>query len=58
MQNGASEAVAQGLVDLAADIYERGIYGAVLRTAENTTPTTFRMWCEEVLERAVVGGAS
>jgi hypothetical protein len=58
IQNGASEAVAQGLVDLAGDIYERGIYGAVLRTAENTTPTTFRMWCEEVLERAVVGGAS
>jgi uncharacterized protein YbjT (DUF2867 family) len=55
IQNGASEAVAQGLVDLAADIYERGIYGAVPRTAENTTPTTFRMWCEGVLKPAVLG---
>jgi hypothetical protein len=58
LQNGASKAVAQGLVDFAVDIYERGIFGAVLRTAENTTPTTFRMWCEGVLKRAVPGDVS
>jgi uncharacterized protein YbjT (DUF2867 family) len=55
MQNGASEAMAQGLVDLAADIYEHGIYDAEPRTPENTTPTTFRMWCDRILKPAVLG---
>ena len=57
MQNGASEALAQGLIDMAADVYEHGIYSAEPRTAENTTPTTFRAWCEQVLKPAVLGDA-
>jgi len=55
IQNGASEAMAQGLTDLCADIFERGIYDAVLRTPENTTSTTFQMWCDRVLKPAVLG---
>jgi len=52
MQNGASEAMAQGLVDMAPDVYEHGIYHAEPRTPENTTPTTFRAWCDQVLNSA------
>jgi hypothetical protein len=55
IQDGASEVMAQGLVDLATDIYEHGIYDAEPRTPENTTPTTFRMWCDQVLKPAVLG---
>lgn len=58
IQNGASEAMAQGLVDLVADIYEHGIYDAEPRTPENTTPTTFRMWCDRILKPAVLGDVS
>jgi hypothetical protein len=32
MQNGASEAMAQGLVDMAAEVYEHGIYNASPQT--------------------------
>jgi len=55
MQHGASEAMAQGLADWAVDVYERGIYHAEPRTPENTTPTTFREWCEGILKPAVLG---
>ena len=54
MQNGASEAMAQGIIDMAADVYEHGIYHAEPRTPENTTPTTFRAWCDQVLKPAVL----
>jgi uncharacterized protein YbjT (DUF2867 family) len=57
LQNGVSEAMAQGLVELAAEIYELGIYSAELRTPENTTPTTFRVWCEQVLKPVVLSDA-
>lgn len=48
---GYSEAMAQSMVnmDIAA---ERGINNAVQRTAENSTPTSFRQWVEEVLKPA------
>jgi hypothetical protein len=57
LQHGASEAMAQGFVDMAADVYTRGIYSAEPRTPENTTPTTFREWCEEVLKPAVLSSS-
>jgi uncharacterized protein YbjT (DUF2867 family) len=57
MQSGVSESLAQGLLDLSADIHERGIYHAELRTPENTTPTTFRVWCDRILKPAVLGKA-
>ena len=51
VQHGAAEAFAQGLVDMMA-AKDQGMDNAVLRTAENTTPTSFRQWCEEVLKPA------
>ncbi len=50
---GMSEAMAQGMTDMAAAKNE-GLDNAVKRTAENSTPTSFRHWCEEVLKPAVV----
>ncbi len=52
MQHGSSEAFAQSLVDMFAEVGQ-GIYEAEPRTPETTTPTTFRQWCEEVLRPAV-----
>jgi hypothetical protein len=51
-QHGSSEAFAQSLVDMFADV-GRGIYGAEPRTPETTTPTTFKQWCEQVLKPAL-----
>lgn len=34
---------------------ERGLNNTVLRTAENTTPTTFRSFAEESIKPAVTG---
>jgi uncharacterized protein YbjT (DUF2867 family) len=53
MQDGASEAMSQGLVDMAAEVNEHGIHNAEPRTPENTTSTTFRAWCDQVLKPAV-----
>ena len=50
---GMSEAMAQGMTDMAA-AKNQGLDNAVQRTPENTTPTSFREWCEEVLTPAVV----
>lgn len=47
-QHGASEAMAQGLVEMFA-AKDAGLDDTEPRTAENTTPTTFRQWCTEVL---------
>jgi uncharacterized protein YbjT (DUF2867 family) len=52
MQHGASEAFAQSLVGMFAQV-GRGIYGAEPRTPETTTPTTFEQWCNQVLKPAV-----
>lgn len=54
MQFGASEAAAQGLVDMAA-AKDEGLDNGEARTPENTTPTHFRQWCEEALKPAVLG---
>ncbi len=53
MQFGASEAMAQGLVDMFA-AKDNGLDHTEPRSAENTTPTSFRKWCEEVLKPAVL----
>ncbi|MFZ0501127.1 MAG: NmrA family NAD(P)-binding protein [Steroidobacteraceae bacterium] len=52
MARGASEAFAQGLVEMYA-AKDNGLDNHESRTAENTTPTTFRQWCNEVLKPAV-----
>ncbi|GAA3137795.1 NAD(P)H-binding protein [Streptomyces echinatus] len=49
---GTSEAMAQAMADM-FDAKNRGLDNAEPRTAESTTPTTFRQWCEEVLKPAV-----
>jgi uncharacterized protein YbjT (DUF2867 family) len=51
---GASDAMAQGLVDMHAAI-DGGLYNAEPRTRENTTPTSFQKWCEEFLKPAFSG---
>jgi uncharacterized protein YbjT (DUF2867 family) len=51
---GMSEAMAQGMTDM-AQAKDEGLDNAVQRTAENTTPTSFREWCDEVLKPAVRG---
>jgi uncharacterized protein YbjT (DUF2867 family) len=50
---GMSEAMAQGMTDMAWAKNE-GLDNAVQRTSENTTPTSFRQWCEQVLKPAVL----
>ena len=52
LEQGASEAMAQGMVDMMA-AKNAGLDNAQPRTRENTTPTTFRQWCEEILKPAV-----
>ena len=54
---GMSEAMAQGMTDMAWAKNE-GLDNRVQRTPENSTPTSFRQWCEEVLEPAVLGKAA
>ena len=48
LERGTSEAVAQGRIDM-MNAKDRGLDNGVVRTADNTTPTTFRQWCEENL---------
>lgn len=52
MRFGASESIADGLVEM-YDAKDQGIDNSEPRTAENTTPTSFRKWCEEVLRPAL-----
>jgi len=53
MQSGANEVFAQGIENMFA-AKAAGLDNAEPRTAENTTPTSFRQWCEEVLKPAVL----
>jgi uncharacterized protein YbjT (DUF2867 family) len=53
MQYGASEAFAQRLIDMHT-AKDNGLDCAEPRTPENSTPTTFRQWCEEVLKPAIL----
>ena len=51
---GVSEAMARSMMDM--DLAgERGINNTTPRTAENTTPTTFREFAEETVKPAVAG---
>jgi uncharacterized protein YbjT (DUF2867 family) len=50
---GRSDAMAQSTVDMMA-AYDQGLATAEPRTAESTTPTSFRQWCEEVLGPAIL----
>lgn len=54
LERGASEAMAQGMLDMMV-AKEEGLDEAQPRTAEATTPTSFRQWCLEVLKPAVLG---
>jgi uncharacterized protein YbjT (DUF2867 family) len=51
---GMSDAMAQGMIDMNA-AKDNGLDNSVLRTPENSTPTSFRQWAEEVLQPAVQG---
>ena len=53
---GMSDAMAQGMTDMAWAKNE-GLDNAVQRTPENSTPTSFRQWCEEVLKPAALDPA-
>jgi uncharacterized protein YbjT (DUF2867 family) len=53
---GMSEAMAQGMTDMAWAKNE-GLDNAVHRTPENSTPTSFREWAEDVLKPAVLARA-
>jgi uncharacterized protein YbjT (DUF2867 family) len=50
---GMSEAIAQGMTDMAA-AKNNGLDNAEPRTPESNTPTSFRQWCEEALKPAVM----
>jgi uncharacterized protein YbjT (DUF2867 family) len=52
LKNGASEAMAQGMVDMVT-AKNNGLDNVEPRTPESSTPTSFRQWCEEVLRPAV-----
>ena len=54
IERGASEAIAQGTTDMLRAKNE-GLDNVEPRTPENTTPTSFRRWCEEMLKPAVLG---
>jgi uncharacterized protein YbjT (DUF2867 family) len=49
---GVSDAMAQAYTDMAWAKNE-GLDNGVQRTPQNSTPTSFRQWCEEVLKPAV-----
>jgi uncharacterized protein YbjT (DUF2867 family) len=51
-EHGMSEAMAQAMLDMMV-AKDDGIDNAEPRTPESTTPTSFRDWCEDVLEPAV-----
>ena len=54
---GMSEAMAQGMTDMAR-AKNQGLDNAVQRTPGNSTPTSFRQWCQEVLKPAVLDQAA
>lgn len=53
VQRGMSDAMAQGMADMARAKNE-GLDNAVQRTSANSTPTTFRQWCEEELRPVIL----
>jgi uncharacterized protein YbjT (DUF2867 family) len=53
IESGASESMATGMVEMMV-AKNQGLDNMEPRTAESTTPTTFRQWCEEALKPAVL----
>lgn len=53
IQRGMSDAMAQGMTDMARAKNE-GLDNAVQRTSGNSTPTSFKQWCEEELRPVVL----
>lgn len=53
IERGMSDAMAQGLTDM-AHAKNDGLDNAVLRTDKNSTPTSFRQWCEEELQPMIL----
>jgi uncharacterized protein YbjT (DUF2867 family) len=51
---GMSEAMAQGMTDMMRAKSD-GLDNGEVRTPQNTTPTSFRQWCEDILKPAVAG---
>jgi uncharacterized protein YbjT (DUF2867 family) len=54
---GMSDAMAQATLDMMV-AKDNGLDNAEPRTPESTTPTSFRRWCEDVLQPAVEAGGS
>ena len=54
VQRGMSEAMAQGMTDMAR-AKNSGLDNAQRRTPESATPTTFRQWCADELKPLVFG---
>jgi uncharacterized protein YbjT (DUF2867 family) len=54
IERGMSEAMAQGMTDMAA-AKNAGLDNGEPRTPQSITPTSFRQWSEEVLKPAVLG---
>jgi uncharacterized protein YbjT (DUF2867 family) len=52
VEHGTSGAMAQATLDMMV-AKDNGLDNAEPRTPQSTTPTSFRQWCEEVLEPAV-----
>ena len=57
LERGMSDAMAQANVDM-WNAYNHGLDLGERRTADSTTPTTFRQWCEEVLRPHVLAVAA
>ncbi|MGA5121494.1 NAD(P)H-binding protein [Streptomyces pseudogriseolus] len=54
LRSGASEAMAQGLADMATAMDDQGFYGLTEPSTPETAPTGFREWCETVLRPALL----
>ncbi|EMF28823.1 NAD(P)H-binding protein [Streptomyces pseudogriseolus] len=54
LRSGASEAMAQGLADMATAMDDQGFYGPTEPSTPDTAPTGFREWCETVLRPALL----
>jgi hypothetical protein len=52
LAGGATESMAQAMVDMYR-AKDEGLDESAVRTAETSSPTSFRQWCEEVLRPAV-----
>lgn len=55
IEYGASEAFAESLVKMMA-AKDSGLDSSEPHTSENTTPTSYRQWCNEVLKPAISAG--